>query len=56
MKCGVQNILHVEFVGNMDAHILSVFVWKENPINMKLVTEIVRHQCKFRVHDANLNA
>jgi hypothetical protein len=26
MKCGLQNILHVEFVGNMDAHSLSVFV------------------------------
>lgn len=56
MKCGLQNILHVEFVGNMDVHILSVFVWKENPIDMKFVTEIVCHQCKFRSHDGILNA
>jgi hypothetical protein len=39
MKCGLQNILHLKFVDNMDAHILSVFVWKENPIDMKCVTK-----------------
>jgi recombinational DNA repair protein RecR len=29
---------------------------KKNPIDMKFVTKIVHHQCKFRVHDGNLNA